>query len=160
MSLYVYISNAKLREQAKEQLLSRRWTDSGFDILTPSHEFYFSSGHLARPIYTGIFVATLDDNKNHTPCMLVPRSSLSSTPLRLANSIGLIDMGYRGEVIAKVDCVDVNTDYYAIDEGKRLFQLVQYNWLPWKTIVFVDTLEELPPAPDNRAAGGFGSTGH
>jgi dUTP pyrophosphatase len=92
--------------------------------------------------------------------MLVPRSSLSSTPLRLANSIGLIDMGYRGEVIAKVDCVDVNTDYYAIDEGKRLFQLVQYNWLPWKTIVFVDTLEELPPAPDNRAAGGFGSTGH
>jgi dUTPase len=41
-----------------------------------------------------------------------------------------------------------------------LFQIVQHNWLPWKQIHIVDTLEELPAAPDNRGEGGFGSTGN
>ena len=31
--------------------------------------------------------------------LLMPRSSISKTPLRLCNSIGLIDAGYRGEVL-------------------------------------------------------------
>ena len=35
--------------------------------------------------------------------MLVPRSSISKTPLRLANSIGIIDKSYRGKVMVKVD---------------------------------------------------------
>jgi len=34
---------------------------------------------------------------------LFPRSSISKTPLRMANSIGLIDGGYRGEIIAMCD---------------------------------------------------------
>ena len=33
----------------------------------------------------------------------MPRSSISKTPLRLANSIGLIDGGYRGEIMAPCD---------------------------------------------------------
>lgn len=159
MSLYVYVSDQNLREQTREMLSQRRWTDSGFDILTPEHEFYFSAQHLARPIHTGIIVAALDDNLLPAPCLLVPRSSLSGTPLRLANSIGLLDMGYRGEVIAKVDCLDQYLDHCIIEQGKRLFQIVQHNWLPWKNIILVEHLTDLPAAPDNRGAGGFGSTG-
>ena len=34
---------------------------------------------------------------------LIPRSSISKTPLRMANSIGLIDGGYRGEIMAVCD---------------------------------------------------------
>jgi dUTPase len=34
---------------------------------------------------------------------LMPRSSISKTPLRLANSMGLIDAGYRGPLLAMVD---------------------------------------------------------
>ena len=34
---------------------------------------------------------------------LFPRSSISKTPIRLANSIGLIDGGYRGEIMASCD---------------------------------------------------------
>ena len=39
------------------------------------------------------------------PCsfLLLPRSSISKTPLRLSNSVGLIDAGYRGELQAPVD---------------------------------------------------------
>ena len=34
---------------------------------------------------------------------LFPRSSISKTPLRMSNSIGLIDGGYRGEIMASCD---------------------------------------------------------
>ena len=52
----------------------------------------------------------------------MPRSSISKTPLRLANSIGLIDGGYRGEIMA---CCDNIKDYeYTIEKGQRLFQLL------------------------------------
>ena len=53
---------------------------------------------------------------------LLPRSSISKTPLRMANSIGLIDGGYRGEIMA---CCDNIKDFkYSVKEGERLFQIV------------------------------------
>jgi dUTPase len=76
----------------------------------------------------------------------------------MSNQFGLADMGYRGELIARVD---VNPDVrdYVVPLGTRLFQIVQHNWMPWKDIILVDRLEDLPAAPDTRGAGGFGSTG-
>ena len=38
---------------------------------------------------------------------LYPRSSISKTPLRLANSVGIIDAGYRGNIMAKVGVKNV-----------------------------------------------------
>ena len=35
---------------------------------------------------------------DNQPFLLMPRSSIAKTPLRLCNSIGLIDGGYRGEI--------------------------------------------------------------
>ena len=66
----------------------------------------------------------------HTGCLVNllalncgQRSSCGSkTPLRLANSIELIDSGYRGELIAIVDNLG-STDVH-INQGDRLFQLV------------------------------------
>ena len=72
----------------------------------------------------------------------------------MANSIGLIDSGYRGDVKAKVDVL-VN-DELVVDHGTRLFQICSHNFLPWDQVRIVD---ELPEAPDNRGDGGFGSTG-
>ena len=42
------------------------------------------------------------------------------------------------------------------EDGARLFQICQHNFLPWTKIVLTD---ELPSPPDNRGSGGFGSTG-
>jgi dUTPase len=75
----------------------------------------------------------------------------------MSNQIGLADMGYRGELIARVDVLYGET--YSVKEGTRLFQIVQHNWMPWKNVVLVDSLDQLPAAPDNRGSGGFGSTG-
>jgi len=85
------------------------------------------------------------------PYYLMPRSSISKTPLRMSNSIGLIDGGYRGEIIAMVD--NIKTQDYTISAGDRLFQLVAMNGAPI-TFELVDELSDT-----TRGEGGFGSTG-
>jgi dUTP pyrophosphatase len=76
----------------------------------------------------------------------------------MSNQIGLADAGYRGELIARVDYFG-NEHEYEIPFGRRLFQIVQFNWLPFEKVIVVNNPNELPPAPDGRGVGGFGSTG-
>lgn len=82
--------------------------------------------------------------------MLVPRSSISKTPLRMANSIGLIDAGYRGEIMAVVD--NIKNEPYTINKNDRLFQLVAPSMLPIKVNIVTQLTET------TRGEGGFGST--
>ncbi len=86
------------------------------------------------------------------PYYLMPRSSISKTPLRMSNSIGLIDGGYRGEIIGMVD--NIKTEDYQVSAGDRLFQLVAMDGSPI-TFELVESLTET-----SRGAGGFGSTGN
>jgi dUTP pyrophosphatase len=159
MSLFVWIPDAKLRSDMENHVNKRRSTDSGLDLLCPQHTLDFSKSMLAAEIKTGMHFGALDSQGNPVPYLLIVRSSTSLTPLRQSNQIGLADAGYRGELIARVDCADPGRASYEIDYGRRLFQVCQYNWLPWKDIVFVNSLAELPAAPDAREEGGFGSTG-
>ena len=88
------------------------------------------------------------DNKAY---YLMPRSSISKTPLRMANSIGLIDGGYRGEIMA---CCDNVKDYsYTVLKGQRLFQLVAFDSSPIEYTLKDDL------TISSRGQGGFGSTG-
>ena len=82
---------------------------------------------------------------------LFPRSSISKTPLRMANSIGLIDGGYRGEIIAM--CDNIKSESYTAEKGQRLFQLVATDSSP----IHFELVEELEMT--TRGTGGFGSTG-
>ncbi len=91
------------------------------------------------------------ENLEGKPYLLMPRSSISQTPLRLSNSIGLIDGGYRGEIMAAVD--NIKTVSYKVTPGQRLFQLVAMDGSPIHFKI-VDELSETA-----RGAGGFGSTG-
>jgi len=85
---------------------------------------------------------------------MMPRSSISKTPLRLANSIGLIDAGYRGTLIAALDNTSLTS--YTIQLNDRFFQVVNPELLPWDRIEVVDTI---PGGTTLRGEGGFGSTG-
>ncbi len=85
------------------------------------------------------------------PYLLMPRSSIAKTPLRLSNSIGLIDGGYRGEIMAAVD--NIKNEDYIVEAGQRLFQLVAMDGSPIH-IKLVDDLSNT-----TRGQGGFGSTG-
>ncbi|GAW81040.1 deoxyuridine 5'-triphosphate nucleotidohydrolase [Plasmodium gonderi] len=86
----------------------------------------------------------------NTSFLLFPRSSISKTPLRLANSIGLIDAGYRGEIIAALD--NTSNEEYVIKKNDKLVQLVSFTGEPI-SFELVDELDET-----SRGEGGFGST--
>jgi len=69
----------------------------------------------------------------------------------MANSIGLIDGGYRGELIAAVD--NIKTEPYQVVFGQRLFQIIALDGSPIH-LQLVETLSST-----ERGEGGFGSTG-
>jgi dUTPase len=158
MSLYVYVRDDKLRGDMKAHTSKRRSTDSGVDLLSPQLTLDFSAKKYGIEMKTGMHFAALDSQGTPAPYLLLARSSTSLTPLRMSNQIGLADAGYRGELIARVDCVSDDTEY-TLEHGRRLFQVVRHNWLPFDNIIFVDRLDDLPLAPDDRGSGGFGSTG-
>ena len=82
--------------------------------------------------------------------LLFPRSSVSKTSLTLANSVGVIDSGYRGEIMLKYRYAGGNTTYRS---GDRVGQLMV---IPRPTIELIE-VEEL--STTERGEGGFGSTG-
>jgi dUTPase len=154
----MYIPDETLRSMTRNHLAKRRVTDSGVDILSP--KWPRSSTDVVKygeEMRLGVHCAALTEDESPAPYLLLARSSTSLTPLRMSNQIGLADMGYRGELIARVDILYDGS--YQVQTGTRLFQIVQHNWMPWKNVILVDRLEDLPPAPDNRGSGGFGSTG-
>jgi dUTP pyrophosphatase len=98
---------------------------------------------------TGIAVAIPDGHAG----LVLPRSGLASKRgLTLANAPGLIDAGYRGEVIVSVVNLDP-AESVAIARGDRIAQLVVVA-LPTVSPAWV---AELPAS--QRGEGGFGSTG-
>jgi dUTPase len=159
MSLYLWIPDPNMREAMRAHVANRRPTDSGIDLLCPNIALDFSQSPLAAELHTGVIVAARTVYGAPAPVLLLARSSTSLTPLRMSNQIGLADMGYRGELIARVDCMDPNVKVYPIEAGRRLFQLVQHDWMPFMHVHVVDSPAQLPPPPDNRGNGGFGSTG-
>ena len=82
--------------------------------------------------------------------LLFPRSSISKTPHRLRNSVGVIDSGYRGEIILKFGGNSHPTTY---DVGDRVAQIII---MPFPEVRFVESLEL---SETERGDGGFGSTG-
>jgi len=81
---------------------------------------------------------------------LYPRSSIYKTPLRLANSVGIIDFNYRGTLKVAVD--NRSAVPYEIKGGERLFQLCMPDLRPFKVVLGHVNMKT------DRGEGGFGST--
>ncbi len=98
---------------------------------------------------------------------LYPRSSISKTRMRMANSIGIIDAGYRGDIIAVVDTIGVfgssdiwnvwNETLKPIKKYDRYFQICSQDLSPFMVYIVDDEAGLGEPTP--RGGGGFGSTG-
>ena len=119
--------------------------DAGLDLFVIEDQTI--KGGKTELINLGISCETTDKR----PYFLMPRSSIFKTPIRLCNSIGLIDAGYRGEIMAAVD--NIKQEDYTLNYGQRLFQIVAMDGSPL-SFELVDALSST-----SRGAGGFGSTG-
>lgn len=82
--------------------------------------------------------------------LLFPRSSVCKTSLNLSNSVGVIDSGYRGEIMFKYRYLEEGMVY---DVKDRVGQLLI---LPYPSIE-LEEAEEL--SSTERGEGGYGSTG-
>ncbi len=83
---------------------------------------------------------------------LFARSGLASKHgITLANSVGVIDSDYTGEI--KVALVNLSNEPYTIENGERIAQMVILEVAKAQFTVS-DTLEKT-----QRGSGGFGSTG-
>ena len=96
---------------------------------------------------------------------MYPRSSLSKTQLRLANSVGIIDSGYRGHLMGMFDVVNIDSselshnkegDYFG-KEYDRYLQICAPGLVPI-IVEIVNSKEDLGEETE-RGDGGFGSTG-
>jgi dUTP pyrophosphatase len=155
-TLYLFTENPQQRLALQQVVNSYRPTDSGVNLPLLYAEIPPTRGK-AFKLSSQIYGACISAMGGPSPFLILPRSSTGSkTPLRLANSVGLIDEGYRGELIV---CVDNHSDFeFVIPEGGLFFQLCAQDYVPFVKVVLVDSLNDLPAPRDNRGAGGFGST--
>lgn len=89
---------------------------------------------------------------------LYSRSSTPiKTPLRLANSVGIIDSGYRGNIKAIFDNINSEFSSFDINKNTRYVQICGPNIEYPMKVYIVNHLNELGNNT-SRGTGGFGST--
>lgn len=175
----------------KKILENIEFVDAGFDLFLPLQEdniqdekedkiikFYGPNRRDKNPVNKMDFKIKCSaqicidfGKKYNTGYYIHPRSSLSKTQLRLANATGIMDAGYRGNIIGMFDVVNINTkeeqqkeqepnlnyDYF-VKEHDRLIQICAPSLMPIY-VEIVNNLEDLG-IKTVRGEGGFGSTGH
>jgi len=121
--------------------------DAGLDLRANADAVVAPGERILVP--TGLAVAIPEGHAG----LVLPRSGLASRQgLTLANAPGLVDAGYRGEIV----CAVVNLDPaqpVKIARGDRIAQLVIVPFV----VTEPEAVDELPET--RRGRGGFGSTG-
>ena len=126
-------------------------TNSGIDLYYPGE-----TKSCNEQIFVDFQLKAVLLHDTPKPFYLYPRSSISKTPFRLANSVGIIDQDYRGNLGAYLDVIHPDATLY---HGVRLCQLCAPSLEPC-------SLEILPMevfmewyGNTSRGEQGFGSTG-
>lgn len=122
--------------------------DAGFDLTCSSITTEINErGQLIIVYHTGLAFEIPEGYFG----ALVPRSSIANKTLTLTNCIGVVDAGYRGEVMAKMKATtDVIPAVYK--EGERFAQLLI---LPVPEVQFEESTEL---SESDRGENGYGST--
>jgi hypothetical protein len=161
-------------EEHNKKVYGSQYPDSGFDLFIPfdysEHEYGYTDNRLSPVTFRaplGVKCSMSRFNavykkSSASGYYLYPRSSIVKTPFRLSNSVGIIDSGYRGEIMAVVDNIDaVNNDIKTclnkyMPPMSRMFQICSPTLEPFM-IQIVDSEDKL--GLTERGSGGFGSTG-
>jgi len=150
-NMHMYYT-AAIQKHNNRLLLGDGHIDAGFDVFSPN-EYYIQSDKVFKIDFELKCQAQmiLDSGKQfNTGFYMYPRSSLSKTPLRLANSVGIIDSGYRGNLIGVFDGINSGR----VDPGDRLVQICAPGLVP----IVVELVDDIDTNTE-RGSGGFGSSG-
>lgn len=149
-------------EAHNKKLLEDPYPDSGFDLLVPENKHFtlpFESSMIDFQIKTEmLYYNGLNGKLPTSPFYLFPRSSISKTPLILANHTGVIDSGYRGNIKGAFKWLKPERDTspnYLVEKHTRLLQISHPSLCP----IFVALADKSDLSATSRNEGGFGSTG-
>ena len=144
--------------------------DAGFDLFVPveevipSNSLGYKMNHMVKcSMNRSAYASGGRDAAGEKPVgyYLYPRSSTGTkTPLRLSNSVGIIDSGYRGNIIAAFDNRDTmsNDGDFKVEGGSRVVQICPPELSYPVLVKIVENESDL--GTTNRGEGGFGSTGN
>lgn len=177
LKLYVNKENTELVEKYREAIHKHNthtkentYYNSGFDLFLPSTTIFrdiIKTQMVNLEVKTEMLFCKLYFHSGNgsvvgaivspSPFYLFPRSSFSKTPLMLANHTGIIDTGYRGNLLAAVRWLGSGEDLsHTEDKHNRLFQICHPSLCPLY-VVLIDDEQQL--SSTSRGEGGFGSTG-
>jgi len=138
--------------------------DSGFDLISPhntKNTKITNTALIDLGIQCSLTKITYLENGNilkiPSAYYLYPRSSIYKTSYRMANSVGIIDCGYRGNLMAAMDyheSLGRKLDELEIKAGKRYWQICTPTLEPVYSVQIVGKLDGT-----SRGSGGHGSTG-
>ncbi len=120
--------------------------DAAFDLFLNLEESVTLQPNETTKIGCGIAMAIPEGHFG----LVAPRSSLSKRNLMMANTIGIIDSGYRGEILVVVRNIGETPE--TLNPQDKLFQMAI---IPFTQVAF-QPVESLPES--DRGTGGFGST--
>lgn len=166
LKIFVDSDDVELKEKYYEAAINHnnkllanpKHYDAGFDIYFPSYINLQDIQQLKvdYQIKCCAYIGTRSLHSRATAFYTYGRSSISNTSLRLANNQGIIDAGYRGNLMAKFDVVRGEYPKYH-QKYSRLMQICAPNLIPIH-VEIVDRLEDLGEQT-RRGTNGFGSTG-
>ena len=130
--------------------------NSGFDLFCPTNiecthinKYMLDHNISCSMTYEGRFVGYYLYVRSSTPI---------KTPLRLANNVGIIDSGYRGNIKGCFDIIDTKSNFN-FEKGNRYMQLCPPDIGKPMKVHIVDAFHNLGKK-NNRNCDGFGSSGN
>jgi dUTP pyrophosphatase len=149
----LYINKISLHN---EKVVNDPFPNSGFDLFFPNDEIFdsvktkFVSMDLKAQM---LLYNPISQSWDFSGYGLYPRSSIGKTSLLLANNVGIIDSGYRGNIIGGFR--NLSEQPYQVNQHDRLLQICAPDLRP----ILVEIVENSELEETSRQEGGFGSTG-
>ena len=130
--------------------------NSGFDLFCPAN---IECTHLDKYMLDHNIACSMTYKDRNVGYYLYVRSSTPiKTPLRLANNVGIIDSGYRGNIKGCFDIIDTKSNFN-FEKGNRYMQLCPPDIGKPMKVYIVDAFNNLGKK-NNRNCDGFGSSGN
>jgi dUTP pyrophosphatase len=170
LEIYVDSSCPELVELYKKHIETHNagvanceFPNSGFDLFFPE-DTVFTSPFMTKMVDLKVKAQMWEyagEERGYIPTgyYLYPRSSLAKTQLMLSNHVGVIDSGYRNNLLGAFrylpSSVPVDSVIYLVSKHTRLLQICHPTLTPIAVCLLTNE-EELTITTRN---GGFGSTG-
>ena len=129
-------SDDEIINQYYTSLMNKESSDSGVDLVCVEDTVINKNKVGTLNFRIKCQMINTRSEEEYYPYYLYPRSSISKTPLIMANSVGIIDKDYRGNIMGKVRFLPFGDEVeYTVEKGTRLFQICSPDLSPLKVRV-------------------------